>query len=54
MTNVTDINTLLLNFVLISSKLVDILKNADLSGNFYNATLLNSHSCMGDFEFTLL
>ena len=30
---------MLLDFILISSKLVDILKNADLLGNFNYATL---------------
>ena len=35
---------------LISSKLVDISKNADFWRNFCYATLLKSHLCMGDLQ----
>ena len=34
--------------ILIPPKVVDIPKNADIWTNFYYATLLNSHFCMGD------
>ena len=40
---------MVMKLILIPPKLVDIPKNADLWGNFYYATLLNSHFCMGDF-----
>ena len=34
---------MVINLILIPSKLVDLPKNADLWRNFYYATLLNSH-----------
>ena len=46
------LNTMVMNLILIPSKLVDIPKNADLWRNFYYATLLNSHVCMGDLQNT--
>ena len=41
---------MVMNLILIPSKLVDIPKNVDLRRNFYYATLLNSHFCMGDLR----
>ena len=40
---------MVINLILIPSKLVDIPKNADLWRILYYASLLNSHLCMGDF-----
>ena len=39
---------MVMNLILIPSKLVDFPQNADLGRNFYYASLLNSHFCMGD------
>ena len=39
---------MVMNLILIPSKLVDIPKNADLWRKFYYATLLSSHFFMGD------
>ena len=37
---------MVINLILIPSKLIDFPKKADLWRNFYYATLLNSHFCM--------
>ena len=47
-TNITDINTMVMTLILMASKLVDIPKNADLWKNFCYETLLKSHFRMGD------
>ena len=39
---------MVINLILMPSKLVNISKNAGLWRNFYYVTLLNSHFCMGD------
>ena len=39
---------MVVNLILIPSKVVGIPKNVDLWRNFYYATLLNSHFCMDD------
>ena len=39
---------MVVNLILILSKLVNITKNADLWRNFYYATLLDSYFSMGD------
>ena len=41
---------MVMNLILIPSKLVGIPKNADLLRNFYDAALLNSHFHMGDLQ----
>ena len=44
----TDVNTMVTILTLISSKLDDIPKNADLSRNFCYVTLWNPHFCMSE------
>ena len=41
---------MVMNLILIPSKLVDIPKNADLMKNFFYAALLKPHFCMGDLQ----
>ena len=41
---------MVMNLILMPSKLVDIPKNADLWRNFYHAALLNSRFCMSDLQ----
>ena len=41
---------MVMNLILISSKLIDISQNADLSRIFYYATLLKSNFRMGDLQ----